>query len=164
MNSKANIVLSDANARALGFAANPAGGIDSTIGLNISEFNLNRTNINFSHYDLIGSSSHEMDKVLGISSGLDNFNAGVALSKTSVAAEDNSFRYDLLSVLSQLHHQFWRRRGGVFLSMAERRRSPALESKPKGAISMTGTAPAPRPRRCRMRTGRPAPRPTSAPS
>ncbi|HWE01457.1 MAG TPA: NF038122 family metalloprotease [Tepidisphaeraceae bacterium] len=93
VNKGASILLSDANARALGFSASPPGGLDSTIGLNMSLFNLNRFSISSSKYDLIGSSSHEMDEVLGIDSGLNNYNNGVAVSSSDVAAED-LFRYD----------------------------------------------------------------------
>ncbi|HET6249612.1 MAG TPA: NF038122 family metalloprotease [Tepidisphaeraceae bacterium] len=94
VNKGANILLSDANARALGFAATPAGGIDSTIGLNLAEFNLTRTSINPGLYDMVASVSHEMDEMLGIDSTLNFYNSNTALPTTYVAAED-LFRYNL---------------------------------------------------------------------
>lgn len=94
VNGGADILLSDANARALGFSVSPPGGLDSTIGFNLSLFNLTRFNINYSHYDLIASASHELDEVLGIDSGLNANNAGQPIPASFVAAED-LFRYSL---------------------------------------------------------------------
>jgi Immunoglobulin domain/CARDB/Immunoglobulin I-set domain len=98
VNGATSIVISDPNARALGFTANPTGGIDSTIGLNMSQFNLSRfsADINPDKYDLIGSSSHEMDEVLGIDSALDSNNANEPIPTTFVCSED-LFRYDVNS-------------------------------------------------------------------
>jgi hypothetical protein len=93
VNKGSSIILSDPNARALGFAASPPGGFDSTIGLNMAEFNISRSSINPNKYDLIASSMHEMDEVLGINSALDNFNSGTPIPTTSVDPED-LYRYN----------------------------------------------------------------------
>jgi hypothetical protein len=59
------------NQRALGFSANPPpGSSDSTISLNISSMNITRSSIDLSKYDLMAVVSHEIDEVLGTSSGL----------------------------------------------------------------------------------------------
>ncbi len=80
-----SIQLTTANLRALGFNANPPSGQpDSTISLNTSLMNLSRTNINPSLYDLQAVASHEIDEVLGTSSGL----GGGSISAVDL------FRYD----------------------------------------------------------------------
>jgi hypothetical protein len=66
----ASIRLTTANFRALGFNANPPpGSPDSTISLNVSLMNLDRSSIDPSKYDLIAVASHEIDEALGTSSG-----------------------------------------------------------------------------------------------
>ena len=94
VNGGTDIELTDANARALGFSANPSGGYDATIKLNMSLFNLSRFNINPNKYDLIASSTHEMDEVLGIGSTLDAYNNNVPIPTGWVDAED-LFRYNM---------------------------------------------------------------------
>jgi hypothetical protein len=92
VNGGAYVELTDANARALGFSASPSGGYDATVSLNMSLFNLSRFSINPNKYDLIASSSHEMDEVLGIGSTLDNYNYNQPIPTQWVDAED-LFRY-----------------------------------------------------------------------
>jgi len=71
-----SIRMTTANQRALGFNANPPpGSSDSTISLNMSIINIDRISINPSHYDLTAVVSHEIDEVLGTSSGLTRPNA-----------------------------------------------------------------------------------------
>jgi hypothetical protein len=61
--------------RALGFNANPPSGQpDSTVSLNMSLINITRTSINPSKYDLQAVVTHEMDEVLGASSGVNRAN------------------------------------------------------------------------------------------
>ena len=95
VNGASEIVLSDPNARALGFSATPQGGLDATIGLNMSAFNLTRNGnqIDPNKYDIIGSSSHEMDEVLGVSSTLNANNSNHPIPTTFLNAED-LFRYN----------------------------------------------------------------------
>jgi len=71
MDGGANIRLTTAEFRALGFSADPpAGQPDSTISLNISLCNLTRPPGNASKFDLRAVAMHEIDEVLGTSSGL----------------------------------------------------------------------------------------------
>ena len=75
VDGSANIALTTANFRALGFnVIPPAGQPDSTIGLNMSIINITRTSINPNNYDLQAVVSHEIDEALGTSSGLGSAN------------------------------------------------------------------------------------------
>jgi hypothetical protein len=66
-----SITLTLPNLRALGFAENPPpGSSDSTISVNLSACNLTRTSTDPSKNDLMAVISHEIDEVLGTSSGL----------------------------------------------------------------------------------------------
>jgi hypothetical protein len=56
--------------RALGFSANASGGTDSTISVNMSLINITRPPSDGTKYDLQAVVSHEMDEVLGTSSGV----------------------------------------------------------------------------------------------
>jgi hypothetical protein len=62
------INVTTANQRALGLSANPPK--DSTISLNMSIININRTGIDPNKYDLMAVVSHEIDEALGSASGL----------------------------------------------------------------------------------------------
>ena len=65
---QANMWLSSANARALGFSASTSP--DSTISLNTSIMNYTRPPGNPSFYDLKAVAEHEIDEALGLGSGL----------------------------------------------------------------------------------------------
>jgi hypothetical protein len=82
VNGDANVEVTTALFRALGFNANPpAGQPDSTISLNLSLLNLSRTGAqNPSDYDLQAVVTHEMDEVLG---------SGGAGSQLNYAVESN---------------------------------------------------------------------------
>ncbi|HQR06502.1 MAG TPA: NF038122 family metalloprotease [Gemmatales bacterium] len=62
--SPGSVVMSLPNARALGLLGNSASS-DSTIGLNLSLMNFDRTSINPAKYDLKAVAQHEIDEVLG---------------------------------------------------------------------------------------------------
>lgn len=71
VNSGSSMQLTLPNLRAIGINQSPSGGqSDSTISLNMSIINIDRTSINPSKYDLMAVVSHEIDEVLGTSSGL----------------------------------------------------------------------------------------------
>ena len=93
-NSASEVVLTTANARALGFSnAMPTDGIDGVVLLNMPKFNLTRTSIDPLKYDLLGSVYHEIDEVLGVESALNGSANGSSVPTTYIAAED-LFRYD----------------------------------------------------------------------
>ena len=85
VNGNANVVLTSANARALGFTANVA--TDSTITLNTSIMNYTGKAFDSSFYSLLAVVEHELNEALGIGSEL---NTG--LTNTAVFVED-LFRY-----------------------------------------------------------------------
>ncbi|MBI3784724.1 MAG: hypothetical protein HY270_15130 [Deltaproteobacteria bacterium] len=90
----ANMNVMTANLRALGFIANPPpGAFDSTIGLNTSLMNLDRSSINPSKYDLMAVVSHEIDEALGFGSALNGVSNGNPSPTGPVWGED-LFRYD----------------------------------------------------------------------
>jgi PEP-CTERM motif len=93
VNGNANVTLTTANLRAIGFTANPPGGIDSTISLNTSLMNLSRLSINPSKYDLMAVASHEMDEALGFGSALNGLANGAAAPSGAVFSLD-LLRYD----------------------------------------------------------------------
>jgi hypothetical protein len=100
VNQSASIRLSTANARALGFSADPGPGQpDSTITLNTDKMNLNRTSIDPNKYDLMAVVSHEMDEALGFGSAMDNLNNGDP-SPTGPVEPDDLYRYDQTGVRS----------------------------------------------------------------
>jgi hypothetical protein len=71
VNGSTLVNLQLANARALGYNANPpTGQPDGIISLNTSLMNLSRTSVNPSKYDLMALATHEIDEVLGIASAL----------------------------------------------------------------------------------------------
>lgn len=70
VNGGTSITLTTALLRALGFNAVPPGGIDSTISVNMSLINITRPPADPTKYDLQSVVSHEIDEVLGTSSGL----------------------------------------------------------------------------------------------
>jgi len=74
VNGGASIMVTLPNLRALGFTANPPGSSDSTIFVNLSICNLDRTSIDTNKFDLMAVVSHEIDEVLGTSSGLGQAN------------------------------------------------------------------------------------------
>jgi hypothetical protein len=76
------IHLTTAQSRVLGLDS--YSGLDSTISLNMSLMNFTRPPIDPDKYDLISVTEHEVDEVLGISSGLPN---------TSVVWPADLFRY-----------------------------------------------------------------------
>ena len=91
VNGAPNIMLTTANARALGLAGSGPGGLDSTITLNTSIMNLSRTGPQDpSKYDLMAVASHEIDEALGKGSTLDNLSFYGRYS--SLRAED-LYRY-----------------------------------------------------------------------
>jgi len=69
VNNIADILITTANARALGIIGN-GGGTDGTIGLNTSIMNLSPPPGNPAFFDLKGVAQHEMDEVLGTISGV----------------------------------------------------------------------------------------------
>jgi hypothetical protein len=90
----AEIRLTTANARALGFAANPpAGQPDSTITLNTSKMNLGRKTIDPTKFDLLAVVSHEIDEALGFGSALNGQKNG-APAPAGPTQPDDLFRYD----------------------------------------------------------------------
>src|SRR5262249_54183506 len=94
VNGNMSVNLSTANARALGFSANPPpGSPDGTISLNTSIMNLDRTSINPGKYDLFAVAAHEIDEVLGFGSALNNLNNGDPTPTGAVWVLD-LFRYD----------------------------------------------------------------------
>lgn len=71
VNGDAQMNLTTANFRALGFNENPPPGQpDSTISLNISQMNLSRESPDAGKYDLFATVSHEIDEALGMASSL----------------------------------------------------------------------------------------------
>jgi hypothetical protein len=71
VNGGSSMQLTLPNLRAIGINQSPSGGqSDSTISLNMSIINIDRISINPSKYDLMAVVSHEIDEVLGTSSGL----------------------------------------------------------------------------------------------
>ena len=75
VNGGANITATLPLLRALGFSGEFSGtGSDSTISLNMSLINITRPPGNPGHYDLQAVASHEIDEVLGTSSGLGQAN------------------------------------------------------------------------------------------
>jgi hypothetical protein len=94
VNNNANITLTTANLRALGFNATPSSGqSDGTIWLNISLLNISRTSSSSSKYDLMSAAWHEMDEVLGFGSALNGLANGASAPTGSVWPLD-LFRYD----------------------------------------------------------------------
>ena len=73
--------------RALGFNAAAPGGNDSTISLNMSLMNINRSLIDPGKYDLMSVVQHETDEVLGLGSDLDS-----GVTNADIRPED-LFRY-----------------------------------------------------------------------
>ena len=99
-NGGANITCALPLFRALGFSAGPPSGQpDSTVSLNMSLINPTRTAINPSKYDLQAVVSHEMDEVLGTSSGVgqanispvDLFRYTAAGSRTFTTVGDDAY-------------------------------------------------------------------------
>lgn len=74
VNGGANITAPLPLWRALGFSGELSGTYDSTISLNMSLINITRPPGNPAHYDLQAVASHEIDEVLGTSSGLGQAN------------------------------------------------------------------------------------------
>jgi hypothetical protein len=74
VNGGANITAALPLLRALGFTVNPPGDHDSTISLNMSLINLTRPPADPGKYDLQAVVTHEMDEVLGTSSGMGGAN------------------------------------------------------------------------------------------
>jgi hypothetical protein len=94
-NGNANMSVTTANLRALGFNANPpTGQPDSTISLNTSLMNLSRMGPQVpTKYDLMAVVSHEIDEALGFGSALNGLNNGDPAPTGPVFPED-LFRYD----------------------------------------------------------------------
>ncbi len=93
VNGNAEIQLSTANARALGFSADPGPGQpDCTITLNTDKTNLTRTSIDPTKYDLMAVTSHEIDEALGFGSALDGLNNGDP-PPTGPVEPDDLYRY-----------------------------------------------------------------------
>lgn len=74
VNGGANITLPLAGLRALGFTANSPTNWDSIVSLNTSIMNYTRPPLDPSAYDLQATVTHEMDEVLGTSSGVGQAN------------------------------------------------------------------------------------------
>jgi hypothetical protein len=85
-----NIIVSQANLKALGFAV-PAGS-DGTIGLN-TKITFTSSADNSGGYDLYGVVSHEIDEILGLGSGL-GFPASVITFFRAAVLPQDLFRYD----------------------------------------------------------------------
>jgi len=100
VNGNANVSVTTANLRALGFAASPpAGSPDSTISLNTSIMNLDRLSINPSRYDLMAVVSHEIDEALGFGTALNGLANGAPAPTGPVWGMD-LYRYDQLGARS----------------------------------------------------------------
>lgn len=94
VNGNVDVNLTTANARAIGFSADPpVGESDGTILLNTSIMNLDRTSIDFNKYDLFAVAAHEIDEVLGFGSALNGLNNGDPTPTGPVWTLD-LFRYD----------------------------------------------------------------------
>jgi len=92
VNGNGNVLISTANARAIGILT--AGGTDSTISLNTSIMNLSRTGtIDPSKYDLMSVTMHEINEALGLYSALDGLASGAA-SPTGPFGIMDLYRYD----------------------------------------------------------------------
>jgi hypothetical protein len=100
VNGGANITCALPLFRALGFNANPPSGQpDSTVSLNLSIINITRTSIDPAKYDLQAVVTHEMDEVLGTSSGVnranispvDLFRYNAAGSRSYTTAGDDAY-------------------------------------------------------------------------
>jgi hypothetical protein len=88
-NNTANgVFIATPVARALGFAANPPGGQDSTISLNTSLMYLNRGSPQAGLYDIQAVAGHEIDEALGIG----GMGSQLPTTNSSVGALD-LFRY-----------------------------------------------------------------------
>jgi hypothetical protein len=100
VNGNANVSVTTANLRALGFAVSPpAGSPDSTISLNTSIMNLDRLSINPSRYDLMAVVSHEIDEALGFGTALNGLANGAPAPTGPVWGMD-LYRYDQLGARS----------------------------------------------------------------
>lgn len=86
-NAHANLVISRANARALGGTTTP--GTDGTVFFNASICNFDRINVNPNKFDLYAIVCHEIDEVLGTGSWID----GPISSDAAIRMMD-LFRYD----------------------------------------------------------------------
>ena len=96
VNGNSLVALTTANFRALGISANPPpGNPDSTISLNTSIMNLDRSAINPGKYDLMAVAAHEIDEALGFGSALNGLANGAA-TPTGAAWTLDLFRYDAL--------------------------------------------------------------------
>jgi hypothetical protein len=94
VNGNANVAISTANSRALGFNLNPPSGQpDGTISLNTSLMNLSRNSIDPAKFDLMAVASHEIDETLGFASALNGLANGDPAPTGSVSPLD-LFRYD----------------------------------------------------------------------
>ncbi len=86
--NNANISITTANARALGFnASSGAGNPDSTISLNAAICNILPSEANSNKYSLFAVTCHEIDEALGLGSSLD-------FSGSSEISIEDLFRYD----------------------------------------------------------------------
>ena len=99
---KTTIHLTTAQARVLGIDTTPLdpGLYDSTVSCKMSLMNFNRTSIDPNKYDFIGTVEHEVNEVLGISSGLpsstnvwpvDLFRYTTNLARTFITTGDNAY-------------------------------------------------------------------------
>ncbi len=96
VNGNASMAVTTANLRALGLTANPPSGQpDSTISLNTSLMNLDRSSINPGKYDLLAVASHEIDEALGFGSALNGLATGAPAPTGPVRGLD-LYRYDQL--------------------------------------------------------------------
>jgi len=93
VNGNANVFLTTANFKALGFNVGTPDGFDGTITLNTSIMNLTRQSIDPSKYDLHAVAQHEIDEVLGIQSALNGASNGGPTPSGAVSTFD-LFRYD----------------------------------------------------------------------
>ncbi len=100
VDGQATLSVTTALAKALALGISPGDpALDSTISLNTSLMNLNRTGINPAKYDLQTVVSHEIDEALGTSSGLgtgainpvDLFRYTLAGARTFTTAGDNAY-------------------------------------------------------------------------
>jgi hypothetical protein len=95
------IYLTTPQARRLGLRTTyGSDGFDSTISLNMPSMNFTRPGVNATNYDLQSTAEHEMDEVLGISSGLpatnivwpvDLFRYTTNLVRTFTTSGDNAY-------------------------------------------------------------------------
>ncbi len=102
-NTSSNVDITLPLLRALGHnnLGNPGSNPDSTISLNLSDMNLNRTSTqNTNKYDLQAVAAHEIDEVLGIGGSGSNLSTSTSSNTTGDIRPLDLFRYSANGVRS----------------------------------------------------------------